>query len=60
MQMVPEDLGTVILPLFLAPFLGLFVGLDRWGAVVKGVDEYEGGCWACGQRTQHKWGCPNR
>jgi hypothetical protein len=41
-------------------FLILVVVLDHWRAAVKTADEYRDVCWACGQRTQHHWGCPNR
>jgi hypothetical protein len=46
--------------LLIAAFLALAVLLDRWRAAVKATDEYEGVCWACGQTTEHHWGCPNR
>jgi hypothetical protein len=46
--------------LLIAAFLALVVVLDRWRAAVKSADEYEGVCWACGQITEHRWGCPNR
>jgi hypothetical protein len=41
-------------------FFVLVVVLDRWRAAVQAVDEQRDICWACGQRTQHHWGCPNR
>jgi hypothetical protein len=44
----------------LVVFVALVVLLDRWRAAVKSTDEYEGNCWACGQTSGHKWGCPNR
>jgi hypothetical protein len=46
--------------LLIGAFLALAVLLDRWRAAVKATDEYEGVCWACGQTTEHHWGCPNR
>jgi hypothetical protein len=46
--------------LLIGAFFALVVVLDRWRAAVKTVDEFEGACWACGQTTEHRWGCPNR
>ena len=45
---------------FTAAFFVLAVVLDRWRAAVQTADEQDELCWACGQRNQHHWGCPNR
>jgi hypothetical protein len=37
----------------------VLVVLDRLNAAVT-TDDHEGLCWSCGQRNQHRWGCPNR